>query len=129
MDYTGQEGVRKTILQKQDLTNSVSSFLLQIGLAFSALLFIGANDGAMGVLIPSISAHYHIGQATAGQLFLFTAIGYLITTFNNGLLIEKLGSRFSCSWESPFALPAPCFLAWCRLFQECFSWSSCWVPE
>ncbi len=86
--------MRKTILQKQDLTNSVSSYLLQIGLAFSALLFIGANDGAMGVLIPSISAHYHIGQATAGQLFLFTAIGYLITTFNNGLLIEKLGSRF-----------------------------------
>src|SRR5260370_8178925 len=82
------------MLQEEDVTNSVGSFFLEIGLAFSALLFIGANDGAMGVLIPSISAHYHIGQATAGQLFLFTAIGYLITTFNNGLLIEKLGSRF-----------------------------------
>jgi fucose permease len=66
---------------------------LQVGFAFSAFILIGANDGALGVLIPSIRLHYGVDKATIGLLFLFQTIGYLIAAFNSGLLVEKLGNR------------------------------------
>jgi fucose permease len=66
---------------------------LQVGFAFSAFILIGANDGALGVLIPSMRLHYGVDKATIGLLFLFQTIGYLIAAFNSGLLVEKLGNR------------------------------------
>ncbi|HJT58511.1 MAG TPA: MFS transporter [Ktedonobacteraceae bacterium] len=66
---------------------------LQIGLAFFSFILIGANDGAFGVLIPSLQTHYGINKATVGLLFLMQTVGYLIAAFNTGLLVEKLGNR------------------------------------
>src|SRR5437588_9534799 len=66
---------------------------LKVGFAFSAFILIGANDGALGVLIPSMRLHYGVDKATIGLLFLFQTIGYLIAAFNSGLLVEKLGNR------------------------------------
>ncbi len=66
---------------------------LQIVLAFIAFILIGANDGAFGVLIPSLQVHYVVDKATIGLLFLFQTVGYLIAAFNSGLLVEKLGNR------------------------------------
>src|SRR3989454_221250 len=66
---------------------------LQVGLAFSAFILIGANDGALGVLIPSMRLHYGVDKATIGLLFLFQTVGYLVAAFNSGLLVEKLGNR------------------------------------
>lgn len=66
---------------------------LQIGLAFFSFILIGANDGAFGVLIPSLQTHYGINKATVGLLFLMQTIGYLVAAFNTGLLVEKLGNR------------------------------------
>src|SRR6266699_1557543 len=66
---------------------------LQVGLAFFAFILIGANDGALGVLIPSMRLHYGVDKATIGLLFLFQTVGYLIAAFNSGLLVEKLGNR------------------------------------
>lgn len=66
---------------------------LKIALAFFAFIMIGANDGAFGVLLPSISAHYKVDNATIGFYFLASTVGYFLATFNNGLLIEKLGYR------------------------------------
>src|SRR6266699_632933 len=66
---------------------------LQVGLAFSAFILIGANDGALGVLIPSMRMHYGVDKATISLLFLFQTVGYLIAAFNSGLLVEKLGNR------------------------------------
>ena len=66
---------------------------LQVGFAFSAFILIGANDGALGILIPSMRLHYDVDKATIGLLFLFQTIGYLIAAFNSGLLVEKLGNR------------------------------------
>ena len=66
---------------------------LQVGLAFFAFILIGANDGALGVLIPSMRQYYSIDKATIGLLFLFQTIGYLLAAFNSGLLVEKLGNR------------------------------------
>src|SRR6266699_1469127 len=66
---------------------------LQVGLAFSAFILIGANDGALGVLIPAMRLHYGVDKATIGLLFFFKTIGDLIAAFNSGLLTEKFGNR------------------------------------
>ena len=66
---------------------------LQVGLAFFSFILIGANDGALGVLIPSMRLHYGVDKATIGLLFLFQTVGYLIAAFNSGLLVERLGNR------------------------------------
>src|SRR6266516_343004 len=62
---------------------------LQVGLAFSAFILIGANDGALGVLIPSMRLHYGVDIATIGLLFLFQTVGYLVC----GLILEKLNEK------------------------------------
>jgi len=66
---------------------------MQLGLCFFAFILIGANDGAFGVLIPSMRSHYGVSNATIGLLFLFASVGYLIAAFNSGLLVAKLGNR------------------------------------
>lgn len=62
-------------------------------LAFAAFILIGSNDGALGVLIPSIRVFYHIDAFTLSWLFLTTTIGYLSASFNNGFLMARLGER------------------------------------
>ncbi len=66
---------------------------LRIGLAFFTFILIGANDGAVGILLPSVIAHYGIDKATVGLLFVASTIGYLIAAFTSGLLLERLGRR------------------------------------
>ena len=66
---------------------------LQIALAFFAFILIGANDGAVGVLLPSMITHYRVDKGTIGLLFLSMAIGFIVSAFNSGLLVAKLGSR------------------------------------
>src|SRR5581483_185108 len=86
----------KIIQEQQGQTSSMSSALrLSIALAFGAFIMIGANDGALGVLLPGIGAHFNVNKATLGLLFLASTFGYLISSFNNGLLTEKLGDRLS----------------------------------
>src|SRR5438067_13496445 len=62
----------------------------QIGLAFFAFILIGANDGALGVLLPSIRGFYGVDKATIGLLFLAGTAGYLGAAFTSGLLVERL---------------------------------------
>ncbi len=66
---------------------------LHLALAFIAFILIGCNDGAFGVLIPGMRSFYHIDAITISWLFLTTTIGYLSASFNNGLLMAKLGER------------------------------------
>jgi fucose permease len=62
-------------------------------LAFLAFILLGCNDGTLGVLIPSIRTYYQVDAATISWLFVFSIIGYLTSSFNNGLLMAKLGER------------------------------------
>lgn len=82
-----------TDMEKQKQTARPPLLRMQIGLCFFAFILVGANDGAFGVLIPSIHSHYDVSNATIGLLFLFASVGYLIAAFNSGLLVAKLGNR------------------------------------
>src|SRR5579864_3391978 len=69
------------------------SFRWQISLAFFAFIVMGANDGAIGVLIPSIRDHYAVDKAIVSWLFLCSSSGYLIAALISGFLARKLGQR------------------------------------
>ncbi|MBE3558752.1 MAG: MFS transporter [Ktedonobacteraceae bacterium] len=66
---------------------------LHVAISFAAFLMIGANDGALGVILPSISTHYHVDHATVGLLFFASTIGYFIASFASGPLAVGLGTR------------------------------------
>lgn len=70
-----------------------SSPRVSIGLSFFAFVLIGANDGAVGVLLPSIIASYGITAATASLLFPASTLGYLAAALGSGLLLERMGRR------------------------------------
>lgn len=66
---------------------------LSIGLAYFTFVLIGANDGAVGVLLPSIIAHYGLTKATASLLFPSGTVGYLAAALSSGPLLERMGRR------------------------------------
>lgn len=78
---------------QQDERPSRHAARVHLALAFAAFILIGCNDGALGVLIPSMRAFYHIDAVTISWLFLAATIGYLSSSFNTGLLMAKLGER------------------------------------
>jgi fucose permease len=81
-----------TIENEAGNSSMFTSMRLKLGIAFFAFILIGANDGAVGVLLPSIMKQYGVHEATIGLLFLASAFGYLIASFNIGLLMEKCGN-------------------------------------
>ncbi len=64
-----------------------------IALSFGALIVIGLNGGAAGVLIPNQQSDYHVDKSTIGLLFFAFSAGYLLSGVVNGLLIRRLGAR------------------------------------
>jgi fucose permease len=83
----------ETALNKGREAGFAGGLRLQIALSFFAFILIGANDGALGVLIPSIRNYYGIDKATVGLIFLAGTAGYFSAGFSSGLLVEKLGQR------------------------------------
>ena len=75
-------------------TQSTSSLRFPIGLAFFGCGLVGMGGGANGVLLPSLSAFYHVGDATLGLLFLVSSLGYFLSALGSGLLTERLGLRW-----------------------------------
>jgi len=64
-----------------------------VWLSFLAFVLIGASDGAIGVVLPSLEEHYDIDKAVVGLLFLFSTTGYIGAAFGSGPLLERLGRR------------------------------------
>src|SRR5579884_1964904 len=89
------EKITRTTTAEDRQHRPASSVRLPVGLSFFAFILVGANDGAFGVLLPSLQAHYDVDKATIGLLFLSGALGYLIGAFNTGLFFDKLGQRLS----------------------------------
>lgn len=70
-----------------------SNLRLRVALAFASFILIGANDGALGVLLPSIGGFYNVDKATVSLLFLFGSGGYMLSAFTSGLVVHRLGLR------------------------------------
>ena len=91
---------------------------LSLVVAFFGFVLVGISGGAAGVLLPSLSAFYHVDNAVIGLLFVLFSIGYFLSALNSGLLVEQLNLRrflllgtviiavgvFGFSLEPPFAL-------------------------
>ncbi len=73
---------------------AVSTFSPSISLAFFGFVLIGVSGGGSGVLIPSMSGYYHVGDAIIGLLFLVSSLGYFLSALSSGLLTERLGLRW-----------------------------------
>jgi len=73
---------------------SSPSLYAPVGLAFFGFGLVGLNGGANGVLIPSLSAFYHVGDAVIGLLFLVSSLGYFLSALSSGILMERVGLRW-----------------------------------
>jgi len=97
---------------------SSPSLRLPVGLAFFGFVLIGMNGGANGILLPSLSAFYSVGDAIIGLLFLVSSLGYFLSALSSGLLTQRLGLRWVLLIGAmtflfgilPFGLKLPLFL-------------------
>ncbi len=65
----------------------------RLRLGFAAFVLVGANDGALGVLLPGIQRYYSVDKATVALIFLCGTAGFLAAALVSGLLLERLGTR------------------------------------
>src|ERR1700676_632368 len=83
----------RTKLEEQKQSIKMPYLRTQLSLVFFAFILIGSNDGALGVLIPSLRTYYAVDKATIGLIFLASTVGFLTAAFMSGLLVEALGRR------------------------------------
>lgn len=62
-----------------------------IALSFYAFIAIGATEGGLGVLIPSIQATFHLSPASVTPLFLSQLIGYIAAALYSSFLSSRMG--------------------------------------
>src|SRR5205085_1312664 len=65
-----------------------------IVLSFYGFMLVGIAGGVGGVLLPSLGAFYHQGDATLGTLFLVSALSYSISSVSTGPLAARLSLRW-----------------------------------
>jgi MFS family permease len=71
-----------------------------IWLSFYGFLLVGLGGGASGVLLPSLGAFYHQGDAVLGTLFLVSALSNTISSVSCGPLAARLGLRWLLALEA-----------------------------
>src|SRR5437762_12431088 len=64
-----------------------------MGSAFFGVALIGADGGAVGVLLPSLGIYYNVDKSVLGFLFLASSLAYFLSAFSSSLLLVKLGQR------------------------------------
>jgi fucose permease len=67
---------------------------LSIALSFYGFMLVGIAGGVGGVLLPSLGAFYHQGDAMLGTLFLVFALSYSISSVCTGPLVARLSLRW-----------------------------------
>ena len=96
----------------------IKSSILAVWLAFFGFVLVGLNGGANGILLPSLSAFYHVGDAVIGLLFLLSSCGYFLSALSSSLFTERIGLRWFLVLGSiallvgllPFGLQMPFWL-------------------
>lgn len=73
---------------------SVSSLRLKLQIAFAFITFIvlGANDAAIGVLLPHWGSYYNVDKTMLSLVFFAGSLGYLVAALNSNFLARKLGN-------------------------------------
>ncbi|KAL1914989.1 uncharacterized protein VTP21DRAFT_7694 [Calcarisporiella thermophila] len=64
-----------------------------IAVSYLGLIVIGTNDGTPGVLLPPMKEFYGVDDVRIALVFIFNLIGYLISSFLTGWIVEKVGIR------------------------------------
>lgn len=82
-----------------------SSYSPSISLAFFGFVLIGVSGGGSGVLLPSLTSFYHVGDAVIGLLFLVSSLGYFLSALSSGLLTERLELRWLLALGTTILLP------------------------
>lgn len=89
--FGGRVGITKPLGREIDVVRDRVRYQLLV--AFAAYITLGSQDGALGVLLPSLQRHYGLTPRTVSVLFLFSTAGYLLGAPASGLLIGRLGWR------------------------------------
>lgn len=63
-----------------------------VGIAFMLFVILGLPDGLLGLAWPSIRAEFGLTQDAIGGFLLAGTLGFLLTSFNGGLLLDRLGA-------------------------------------
>ncbi|NJL57540.1 MFS transporter, partial [bacterium] len=63
-----------------------------IGIAFIAFVILGLPEGLLGLAWPSIRAEFGLTQDAIGGFLLAGTLGFLLTSFNSGYLLDRLGA-------------------------------------
>ncbi|KAH8553344.1 major facilitator superfamily domain-containing protein [Umbelopsis sp. PMI_123] len=97
---------------------------LPIAECFYIGFLMGINDGNFGIILPRIKEYYNISDSLVSILFIVQAVGYFVSAFLNGWLVQKmkaLGVLYLGSFATVLAyvllligLPFPamcCFMA------------------
>src|SRR5689334_20989037 len=66
---------------------------LSIALSFYSFALVGLSVGIGGVILKSLSASYHVGDAVLGTLFFALYLSYSLSSFFCGPLAERLSLR------------------------------------
>ncbi|KAI8142848.1 major facilitator superfamily domain-containing protein [Fennellomyces sp. T-0311] len=65
--------------------------------AFYMLFVMGMNDANIGIIIPSIKAHYSVSQPVVSIIFLCITVGNFSAAFMNGYLIQKTSQTITAT--------------------------------
>ncbi|KAI7856819.1 major facilitator superfamily domain-containing protein [Circinella umbellata] len=66
----------------------VSPYMVTAIQSFMIQFISGLNDGNLGIILPSIKAHYGLSQYVVSIIFLCNALGYITAAILNGYLIK-----------------------------------------
>lgn len=89
-----QKNLDSSNSETSSLVTSVSHLRikLQIGFAFLTFVLLGANDAAIGVLLPHWGNYYHVDKTILSLVFFAGSVGYLVAALNSNFLFRKLGN-------------------------------------
>jgi fucose permease len=71
--------------------DAVHSRVLLVAIAFLSYVAIGLPGGVQGVAWPSIQASFGLSLDAIGTLFITHTIGYVLSGYSNGQLVQRLG--------------------------------------
>ncbi|CDH57842.1 major facilitator superfamily mfs_1 [Lichtheimia corymbifera JMRC:FSU:9682] len=69
---------------------TIKPYFLPMIQAFFIQFITGINDSQLGIMLPSIKAHYGLSQYVVSIIFLCNTCGYMMAAVSNGFLIKYL---------------------------------------